>query len=45
MRHAPRKIQEIIENKALPAEQVRALKELFHPQHMGQKFQVLHGWR
>ena len=45
MRHAPRKMQEIIENKASPATEVRALKELIHPQHLGQKFQVLHGWR
>ena len=45
MRYASNKIREIIENKDSEQEEIGALKELIHPLHLGQKFQVLHGWR
>ena len=45
MKYASNKIQEIIENKYTSKEEIGSLKELIHPLHLGQKFQVLHGWR
>ena len=45
MKYASNKIQEIIENKYTKKEEIGSLKELIHPLHLGQKFQVLHGWR
>ena len=45
MKYASNKIQEIIENKDTKQEEIGSLKELIHPLHLGQKFQVLHGWR
>ena len=45
MKYASNKIQEIIENKYSSKEEIGSLKELIHPLHLGQKFQVLHGWR
>jgi SAM-dependent MidA family methyltransferase len=45
MRYAANRIQEIIEDKDTKQEEIGTLKELIHPLHLGQKFQVLHGWR
>ena len=40
MKYASNKIQEIIENKDTKQEEIGSLKELIHPLHLGQKFQL-----
>ena len=45
MNHGSKVIKPIIENTGLNDELLGSLKELIHPFHMGQKFQVMYGSR
>ncbi len=45
MNHGSKVIKPIIENAGLNDELLGSLKELIHPFHMGQKFQVMYGSR